>query len=213
MQFALGGSTPYIETVVDKHQLLLRKQEKAKRREEKEKARQEKNQQSQPAANDGENEEEGGGSGRLITTGQMGEVMQESCSIAYTCAKIFWNKLAQVHRSTRSTRATSSTSRKQTATDNDADFDEAYFRDATLHMHLPEGATPKDGPSAGIGTWHVNLSMKSMFTFSWLFTGMVSSLLSLALEKPLPQDLAMTGEITLTGKVLPVGGIKEKVDH
>jgi ATP-dependent Lon protease len=66
-----------------------------------------------------------------------------------------------------------------------------FFESASIHLHVPEGATPKDGPSAGVT--------------------MVSSLLSLALDQPVAADVAMTGEITLTGKVLGVGGIKEKL--
>merc|ERR1719395_336194 len=68
----------------------------------------------------------------------------------------------------------------------DADF----FEKNELHMHVPEGSTPKDGPSAGIT--------------------MVSALVSLALQQAVPPDMAMTGEVTLTGRVLKVGGIKEK---
>ena len=68
------------------------------------------------------------------------------------------------------------------------DSNNKFLDSATLHMHIPEGAVPKDGPSAGVT--------------------MTTSLLSLALKKPVRKDLAMTGELTLTGKVLPVGGIK-----
>ena len=104
------------------------------------------------------------GGGLLKVTGQLGAVMEESTQIAYTVARA---KLSEV------------------------DPSNSFFDDVDIHMHVPEGATPKDGPSAGIT--------------------MTTSMLSLALDKPIRNDLAMTGEISLTGKVLPVGGIKEKV--
>lgn len=69
--------------------------------------------------------------------------------------------------------------------------DEIYSIFSHLHLHVPEGATPKDGPSAGCT--------------------IVTALLSLAKNQPVRQDVAMTGEISLMGKVLPVGGIKEKI--
>lgn len=101
--------------------------------------------------------------GTLQTTGRMGEVMKESSSISHTYAQQFLRKVDKKNK---------------------------YLESAKLHMHIPEGAVPKDGPSAGVT--------------------MTTSLLSLALERPVRKDLAMTGELTLTGKVLPVGGIKEK---
>ena len=104
------------------------------------------------------------GGGTLKATGKLGDVMKESSQISYTVARAV---LAEVDRNNQ------------------------YFDNTDIHMHVPEGATPKDGPSAGIA--------------------MVTSMLSLALEKPIRNDLAMTGEISLTGKVLPVGGIKEKI--
>ncbi|MBX2879138.1 MAG: endopeptidase La [Granulosicoccus sp.] len=100
----------------------------------------------------------------LNLTGQLGSVMNESAHIAHSFA--------------------TSNSKKYKV---DPDF----FMEKTIHLHVPEGATPKDGPSAGIS--------------------MTSALISLALKKAPVKDIAMTGEITLTGKVLPVGGIREKV--
>lgn len=99
----------------------------------------------------------------LQVTGQLGDVMKESTSIAYTFCKSFIEEVAAGNR---------------------------FFESSSLHMHIPEGATPKDGPSAGCT--------------------MVTALMSLALDKPVKQNLAMTGELTLTGKVLPIGGVKEK---
>ncbi|EDV21094.1 uncharacterized protein TRIADDRAFT_38259 [Trichoplax adhaerens] len=97
-------------------------------------------------------------------TGQLGDVMKESSRIAYTYAKHFVSKI---------------------------DEDNRLFSRAGIHLHVPEGATPKDGPSAGCT--------------------ITTALISLAIDKPVRQNFAMTGEISLTGKVLPVGGIKEKL--
>ena len=108
----------------------------------------------------------------LRTTGQMGNVMKESTDIAYTYARIFYNEVQQ--------------DKKYKDLVRDPDF----FLKNTIHMHVPEGATPKDGPSAGIT--------------------MTTSLLSLAMNKAIRSDVAMTGELTLTGKVLSIGGVKEK---
>ena len=97
-------------------------------------------------------------------TGQLGDVMKESAEIAYSylCANLATYKA-----------------------------DRSFFDEAFVHLHVPEGATPKDGPSAGIT--------------------IASALLSLARQQAPRAGLAMTGEITLTGHVLPVGGIREKV--
>jgi Lon-like ATP-dependent protease len=104
------------------------------------------------------------GGGMLKVTGQLGSVMEESSQIAYTVARDVLNNI---------------------------DPESSFFDNFDIHMHVPEGATPKDGPSAGIT--------------------MITSMISLALDTPVRDDLAMTGEVSLTGKVLPVGGIKEKV--
>ena len=105
----------------------------------------------------------GGGGGIVRSTGQMGDVMRESTQIAHTFAKSYLREI---------------------------DGENDYLESTQLHIHVPEGATPKDGPSAGIT--------------------MVTSLLSLALGRPPRTDLAMTGEVSLTGMVLPIGGVKEK---
>ncbi len=102
--------------------------------------------------------------GGFKQTGQLGDVMRESAEIAYSFLLSNAKKYG---------------------------VKKDFYKNHFIHLHVPEGATPKDGPSAGIT--------------------MTSALLSLGLGKKIKRNLAMTGELTLTGKVLPVGGIKEKV--
>ncbi|HEY2226759.1 MAG TPA: endopeptidase La [Xanthobacteraceae bacterium] len=104
------------------------------------------------------------GSGRLILTGQLGDVMKESAQAALSIVK---NRAAVLG------------------------IDESRFERTDIHIHVPAGATPKDGPSAGVA--------------------MFMALVSLMTERTIRSDTAMTGEISLRGLVLPVGGIREKV--
>jgi ATP-dependent Lon protease len=104
------------------------------------------------------------GKGNLQLTGQIGEVMKESAQAAFSLVKSGFDKLK---------------------------LDKTLFAQNDFHVHVPAGAVPKDGPSAGIA--------------------MYTSLVSLLQNRPVRPDIAMTGEITLKGLVLPIGGLKEKL--
>jgi ATP-dependent Lon protease len=105
------------------------------------------------------------GAGKLTTTGQLGDVMKESAQAALSYVRGHWAEI-------------------------DPKLGEDWFAEHDIHVHVPAGAVPKDGPSAGVA-----------------MTVALSSLIS---GRPVRNDVAMTGEVTLTGQVLPIGGLKEK---
>ena len=125
------------------------------------------------------------GKGVLSLTGNMGEVMKESAKISYSVVKVLIDE-KKLKIDTKDIPLSS----KEKEEKYKPEVSEIYKR-FDIHLHIPEGATPKDGPSAGIT--------------------MAVTLASLLANKTVKADVAMTGELTLSGKVLPIGGLKEKL--
>ena len=152
------------------------------------------------------------GKGAMTITGQLGDVMKESAQIAFSVVKVLIDEgklqagqdakagAAKASRGGKNSalranggatsKSPAATARNLGAEENSESSEQIYNK-FDLHIHVPEGATPKDGPSAGIT--------------------MSTAIASILSERKVRADLAMTGEITLSGKVLPIGGLKEKL--
>lgn len=125
------------------------------------------------------------GKGGLVVTGNLGEVMKESSRISYSVVKLLIDEgRIKIDKNIIPKTA------KEKEENIDIDASEVYKR-FDIHLHIPEGATPKDGPSAGIT--------------------MALTIASILSEREIKSDVCMTGELTLSGKVLPIGGLKEKL--
>lgn len=133
------------------------------------------------------------GKGNLKLTGQLGDVMKESAYIAYSVVK---NRLDNtLQKDFKKLNAKSSNTESKDNTETIKDTESSTYKSPTetldIHLHVPEGATPKDGPSAGIT--------------------MACAIASILFDRNVRQDVAMTGELNLSGEVLPIGGLKEKL--
>jgi ATP-dependent Lon protease len=124
---------------------------------------------------------------QLILTGMLGDVMRESAQAALSYIRAYGGRLVGPTKQG----GRGSGAKNGAGVPACAGLDGSVFEGATIHLHVPAGAIPKDGPSAGVT--------------------MLTALASLATGRPVRSDLAMTGELTLRGKVLPIGGVKEKV--
>lgn len=129
------------------------------------------------------------GKGGLSLTGSLGDVMKESAKIAHSVVKVLLDENKLKPKSKKSAKAQSSKESKKESKDSSEDM--PFYSKFDIHLHLPEGAVPKDGPSAGIA--------------------MACVIASILCDRAISGEIAMTGELTLSGDVLVIGGLKEKL--
>lgn len=129
------------------------------------------------------------GKGGLSLTGSLGDVMKESAKIAHSVVKVLLDENKLKPKSKKSTKAQRAKESKKESKDSSGDI--PFYSKFDIHLHLPEGAVPKDGPSAGIA--------------------MACVIASILCDEAISGEIAMTGELTLSGDVLAIGGLKEKL--